>query len=170
MEQGLLQIYCQKDYVDVIYAEHFDMPNNICNIKKFLVRNGNKTRRTVKKAEKKLDRVCRDIRAGKVKKRGFNNISIMIGKGQNKSWAELEEKNKSSVEIDDDCIKCGLCVKLCPMDNLNLTDKGIVQNDNCIFCYRCVNACPKRAITTLIHKKPEVQYKGIKTNKTTESC
>lgn len=74
-----------------------------------------------------------------------------------KDW----RKNKSSVQVDNDCIKWGLCTKLCPMKNLNLTNNEIVQNNNCILCYRCVNACPKKAITVLIHKKPKVQYKGI---------
>lgn len=148
-------------YGEVIYAEHFNMPNNICNIKIFPIKNGKKIKKHIKTAEKKMNKVCKNIEAGKIKKRGFNKFSNILGKTQSELWPEIEEKNKSSVEIDEECIKCNLCVKICPMKNLISSNKGILQNDNCILCYRCVNACPKKAITVLIHKKPKKQYKGI---------
>lgn len=149
------------DYGEVIYAQHFNMPNNICNIKVFPVKNGDEIKKYIKAADKKMERVCSDLKKGKIKKQGFNKISKFIGKSQSGHWPDMEEKNKGSVKVDNDCINCNLCVKLCPMKNLSTSDKGIVQNDNCIICYRCVNACPKCAITVLIHKKPKKQYKGI---------
>ncbi len=148
-------------YGRVIYAEHFNMPNNICNSGIFPVKNGEKTKKYIKAAQKKIDRICNDLQKGKIKLRGFNKVSNIMGKGQGAYWQEIEEKNKSSVQVDEDCIKCGLCARLCPMKNLNLTTKEVVHNDNCILCYRCVNACPKKAITVLIHTKPKEQYKGI---------
>ena len=148
-------------YGKVIYAEHFNMPNNICNSGIFPVKNGEKTKKYIKTAQKKIDRICNDLQKGKIKLRGFNKVSNIMGKGQGAYWQEIEEKNKSSVQVDEDCIKCGLCARLCPMKNLNLTTKEVVHNDNCILCYRCVNACPKKAITVLIHTKPKEQYKGI---------
>lgn len=148
-------------YGEVIYAEHFNMPNNICNVKIFPIKNGEKTTKYIKSAQSKMDRVCNDIKNGKVKKRGFNKVSNIMGRSQSAYWPDIEQKNKSSVNVDDDCIKCGLCVKLCPMKNLGLGNNKIMQNDDCILCYRCVNACPKKAITVLIHKKPKKQYKGI---------
>lgn len=152
-------------YGKVIYAEHFNMPSNICNISIFPIKNGEKTKKYITAAHKKMNCICKDLEKGKVKKRGFNKISNFIGKSQSAHWPDIEEKNKSSVKIDDDCIKCGLCVKLCPMKNLNLDSKGILQNNDCILCYRCVNACPKKAITVLTHKKPKEQYKGINLSK-----
>ena len=148
-------------YGKVIYAEHFNMPNNICNSGIFSIKNGEKTKKYIKAAQKKIDRICNDLQKGKIKLRGFNKVSNIMGKGQGVHWSEIEEKNKSSVQVDEGCIKCGLCARLCPMKNLNLTTKEIVHNDNCILCYRCVNACPKKAITVLIHTKPKEQYKGI---------
>ncbi|RDY25880.1 4Fe-4S dicluster domain-containing protein [Romboutsia weinsteinii] len=152
-------------YGKVIYAEHFNMPNNICNTSIFPIKNDEKTRKYVKSANIKMNRICEDLEKGKIKKRGFNKISNLLGKSQSSYWPAIEEKNKSSVKVDEDCIKCGLCVKLCPMKNLNLDTNGILQNDDCILCYRCVNACPKKAITVLINKKPKEQYKGINLSK-----
>lgn len=148
-------------YGNVIYAEHFNMPNNICNINIFPIKNGEETKKYLKVANKKMNSVCDDLKKGKVKKRGFNKLSSFLGKSQSSHWPEIEENNKGSVKVDNDCIKCKLCVRICPMKNLDSNHKGIIQNNNCIVCYRCVNACPKKAITVLIHKKPKKQYKGV---------
>lgn len=148
-------------YGEVIYAEHFNMPNNLCNCGIFSVKNGDKIKKYIKSAEKKIERICKDLEKGKIRKRGFNKFSNIMGKCQGMHWIEIEEKNKSSVQVDDDCIKCGLCTKICPMKNLDLVNGEIVQNNNCILCYRCVNACCRKSITVLIHKKPKTQYKGV---------
>lgn len=151
-----------KGYGEVIYAEHFNMPNNICNFELFQIKNGDGIKKYLVAAEKKMNRVCKDLENGIIKKRGFNGLSHFMGKIQSAFWPAVEEKNKDSVKVNEECIKCGVCVKLCPMKNLTLSTNGVEQKNNCIICYRCVNACPKKSITVLVHKKPKVQYKGIK--------
>lgn len=151
-----------KGYGQVIYAEHFNMPNNLCNIGIFSVKNGDKTKKYIKAAEVKMDKVCKNIQKGKVITRGFNPVSKVLGKSQSAFWPKVEEKKKSSVMVDSDCINCSICVKKCPVSNLRSTERGIEHKNNCIICYRCVNSCPKKAITVLINKKPKEQYKGIK--------
>lgn len=151
-----------KNHVKVIYAEHFNMPNNICNAPIFSVKNGPAIEKCLHQAEVKMDKVCKNINEGKIKKRGFNSFSHILGLCQSSYWPAIEKKNESNIKVDNSCINCNLCVKVCPMKNLTFGPKGIEQNNNCIVCYRCVNACPKQAITVLVHKKPKVQYKGIK--------
>ncbi len=146
---------------NVIYAEHFNMPNNICNFDMFPIKNGTQTHKYLHAAEKKMNTVCKHIEKGVVKKRGFNTFSALLGKIQSTSWPAVEEKKKSSVKTDADCNRCGACVRLCPVKNLSVDESGIKQHDSCILCYRCVNACPKKAITALLNKKPKVQYKGV---------
>lgn len=148
---------CDKN---VIYAEHFNMPNNISN-SGFLPISDFERKRKKRHADKKLRRVCRDIKKGTVKRRGWNSFSQFLGKMQNSGWLEVEDKQRGSFEADSDCIKCGLCVKRCPVHNLELSENGVVQKNNCILCYRCVNICPMKAASVLIHKKPKRQYNGI---------
>lgn len=144
----------------VLYAEHFNMPNNICNLWIFPIREGER-RRKLRAADKKLDRVCSELEQGVVRLRGWSKASRLLGQVQNASWPMVEEKNRATFQADGDCTRCGLCVQLCPMHNLTLTDDGIEQRGNCILCYRCVNACPCCAATVLLHSKPQRQYRGI---------
>lgn len=144
----------------VLYAEHFSMPNNICNFFVFPMSEKEKIKKPVK-ALKKLDRICGDLQNGIVRKRGWNPFSVLLGKTQNFAYPKMEEEGKSSFRTDDTCIGCGLCVKNCPMHNLELMDGKVIQKENCTLCYRCVNLCPKQSCTVYIHKKPKKQYKGL---------
>ena len=46
----------------------------------------------------------------------------------------------------DSCIGCGLCEKLCPLNNINLEDKTPRWRNNCTHCMACISNCPVRAI------------------------
>lgn len=144
----------------VQYAEHFNMPNNISNFWLFPIRDGERIRKK-RLADKKLERVCDDIKNGIVKRRGFNSFSVLLGKVQNSHWLDIEEKQKGSFACDNDCNLCGLCVGNCPSHNLELSANGIIHKNNCILCYRCVNLCPQKSATVLLSVKPKRQYKGI---------
>ncbi len=53
-----------------------------------------------------------------------------------------------SVEISPDrCVGCGLCIDVCPLENISLTDdKAHFEGDGCISCGHCAAACPQGAI------------------------
>ena len=158
--------------IEVIYAEHFKMPNNVSNVIIFRKQSEKKLRRYVTEAEKKMFEVCRDINSGIVKKRGFSWFSQILGGIQGKSWqgsskeiypdtSSVEYKAKTGVKIRRNCNVCNLCVNSCPVYNLANINGKIKPLGNCIVCYRCVNKCPKRAVTVLYHKKPKWQYEGV---------
>jgi len=161
-----------KGHADVIYAEHFLMPNNVCNFA-LVPRTGEKTtRKKLDAAGKKLERIRRDIAQGVVKRRGFSMASRLLGLAQGIPWqgdsknafaekGSMEYRAKHGVRIDGDCTACGLCVKACPMKNLERCEGKVAHKNNCTMCYRCVNLCPQRAITVYFHKKPKWQYEGI---------
>lgn len=56
------------------------------------------------------------------------------------------------------CIGCGLCIKSCSYNALNLINKKAVVNDNCVFCGACIKACPVDAIYI---KKDKIEYKDL---------
>ena len=44
------------------------------------------------------------------------------------------------------CVACGLCEKVCPLNNITLTNGRPVWGKNCTHCMACISRCPKRAI------------------------
>lgn len=44
------------------------------------------------------------------------------------------------------CTHCGLCEKLCPMNNITLTNGTPQWKDQCVQCMACIQRCPSRAI------------------------
>ena len=48
--------------------------------------------------------------------------------------------------INEDCTSCGLCVKLCPCNNIEMNSDVPTFMRKCSQCMACVCYCPKRAI------------------------
>ena len=159
--------------IEVIYAEHFDLQQNMGNIPVWsaLFTPSIKTnQRYIQKTDAKMNIVCNNIKNGIVKKRGFSKISKILGYIQGKPWQKdtsaiaptrLEKKLTGGVRIHEDCTTCNLCVGICPMKNLMNNDGKIEHLNNCTLCYRCTNRCPQKAITVYIHRKPKWQYNGM---------
>ena len=161
-----------KNHVDVIYAEHFLMPNNVCNFALLRQTSDKKIQKQIKRAGKKLDRLCENIKRGKVVLRGFSGPSRILGKVQGVPWqgdsrnssvseGTMEYRAKHGARISQDCNSCNICVECCPMKNFENNRGVITPKDNCTLCYRCINLCPQKAVTVFFHKKPKWQYKGI---------
>ena len=49
--------------------------------------------------------------------------------------------------VDEDvCIKCGKCIKVCPVDNIQGTPPEWIHNGRCTSCLACYHYCPVHAI------------------------
>ena len=100
-----------------------------------------------KKIEEGLDRICRDIRERKKTPLSigvFDKIKMaLIGGTMGK--VVLKSDAAQNYIVNDDCIKCGICAKVCPADNITVTDR-VVFSDHCEDCYACLHNCPKNAI------------------------
>ena len=156
--------------IEVIYAEHFNMQQNMGNIPVWwtLFKPTKQSKQKyIKKTEAKMNVVCNNIKIGIIKKRGFSKISKLLGCIQGKLWQKytkdvkpvrLEKKLMNNVRIHQNCTACNICTNICPMKNL-VNNKGQIKHlNNCTICYRCVNLCPQKAITVYLHIKPKWQY------------
>lgn len=59
------------------------------------------------------------------------------------------EKNTKLACIEKDCVACGCCLSVCPLNAIQI-DRGVLARVNpelCIGCGRCAKACPAAVIT-----------------------
>lgn len=61
--------------------------------------------------------------------------------------AYLNGRKTDKFFVDDNCVKCGLCEKICPSKTIKLTETGVEwTKPRCYFCLGCINRCPQKAI------------------------
>jgi len=67
--------------------------------------------------------------------------------------------------IEEKCTGCGLCIRACPFDALEIVDKKAVVNEKCTLCGLCVGSCrfeaivlPERDRTAAVNVD---EYRGI---------
>jgi len=150
-----------KNHFNVIYAEHFFMPNNVNNLFFLSLPNQKKIKKYMTKADRKMKAVCQNIKNGIIRKRGFNAFSRALGHVQGSLMPLIEKKTLGAIRINNDCKHCLLCISICPIHNLVHEGGNIVQKNNCTICYRCMNKCPEKAISLYFKTRVKRQYHGI---------
>ncbi len=55
---------------------------------------------------------------------------------------------KNYITVEDTCIACSVCAKVCPMDNITVDKeaKTIHLGGSCISCFSCTHNCPTNSI------------------------
>lgn len=138
------------DYINRIkmvdnYVPTFDMEKEIENEGK-------------KEIEKQLATVKSDIDSSKkwilkenfLKKTAFNYM-MNRDKPFNEERLKVHiygEAIDNYIYVDDTCVQCGLCAKVCPVDNIKMSDENgkIELSDKCFMCFACLHHCPSKAI------------------------
>lgn len=59
-----------------------------------------------------------------------------------------ERKAREPVEfiaVSDDCVQCGLCAQVCPVEAIDSEDSRVTDLVKCIRCCACIKVCPQQA-------------------------
>lgn len=62
------------------------------------------------------------------------------------------------------CVGCGLCLKFCPYDAIDLIDRMAIMNEQCVHCGACIDGCKFRAIVSVdeaVPPKDLSSYSGV---------
>ena len=46
----------------------------------------------------------------------------------------------------DRCNRCGICSKICPTENITVTESAVTWGSDCTWCYACIHWCPQEAV------------------------
>lgn len=96
-----------------------------------------------KQLDELVDKICLDTLSSKE----FENKGVLGKDLLAETFSVMSRFMGKSFSVDDNCIKCGICVKNCPENNINFgKDKNIKFSNKCMLCCRCIHNCPKNAI------------------------
>lgn len=147
---GILARLLKRYGAVVVGGLHLKMPDSICD-EKALKRPLQKNIEMIREARAKIAASAESWRAGKPTREGIGPQYRIAGFfGQRLYFGHKTKHYSDKLKIDaGKCVGCGLCAKLCPMDNIVVTGGVAVPADRCTMCYRCINRCPAQAITLL---------------------
>lgn len=107
-----------------------------------------------KDVEGQLDRICADIDARKERRVELSDelLGQMEWYHKNHAPKVIDKRMALDYIVNDACIHCGICAKVCPANNITVTDGKPVFADHCEVCYACLHNCPQNAIHLPVEK------------------
>ncbi len=105
-----------------------------------------KQRKKFAKAENKLKQVSEIVRnrQNRLEKSFF--LIDWVGRMFGPVWVKGNPKEAKKFRVDDKCDGCGVCVKVCPVDNIELAGGKPEWGMVCEQCLACLQWCPQEAI------------------------
>lgn len=105
-----------------------------------------------KKTEEKLNLIINDVLSAKHYIKKDSALDRFMTWTHMKKYAyPLGIGYSESYEINDNCIGCGICSKVCPMGNISINDGKPEFSMDCSSCLACIQNCPQNAL----HMKQE---------------
>lgn len=97
---------------------------------------------------KKVKVIAEYIKSHKQGKKENNTplVSFLFSSLINKSSAKHIPEMDRKFWADEKCSKCGLCQKVCPVNNIELSDGKPAWKGHCEQCFACLQWCPPKAV------------------------
>lgn len=144
---------------------YLTMPGNY--IKMYNMKSKGTAESIIKKANSKMDSILEQIKKRENTKIDESALKC-ITKKLYSNFIEKVHTEDAKFYVTNDCSECGLCEKICPVNNITMKDGKPVWNHNCQDCMACIQLCPnkavqigKRTIRRRRYKNPYIDLKEI---------
>lgn len=98
------------------------------------------------KADTQIEKITRQIKESKPFETPRNNLQDKFMSGPVNMLFYPMFVSAKGFYADDKCISCGKCVKVCPLNNIEIKNNKPMWNKNCTHCMACISYCPTSAI------------------------
>ncbi len=128
-------------------AGHFiQMPDNFIIVSEIISEDASEL--LYNKASKDIKEIASDIESS------VSNLDIEITEDKpgrtergNLRFHKNVGKGAASFFVDENCNSCGICEKICPVDNIKLNEDGKPEWQlKCEQCLACINYCPTNSV------------------------
>ncbi len=111
----------------------------------FDLSNPQKVQKQNNNAEVQIDKVIAQLKARKMGNHATPKAPYFLRGLTDSLFGKARQTTNFYVE--ETCIGCGICVKRCPVQAIELkNNKPVWIKEQCALCLRCLHACPKFAI------------------------
>ncbi len=146
----------------MVYHGHAElkMPRNYVASDAYPMLEESEIQARIRGSKSRLDAVASTIRSGKkLKSRHVFLFETLITLPINPFWCKYKLTAKEFY-TKETCIGCGKCERLCPLNNICMTDGKPVWGDACTHCMACIGNCPTDAIEygNITQGKPRYRF------------
>lgn len=75
-------------------------------------------------------------------------------------YTGIKLNHDEGFHIDDNCVRCGICQKICPNQNIVIENGSLKFQHKCEHCVACINCCPQNAIQWKHATKRRTRYRN----------
>ena len=118
------------------------MPDNY--IPQFKIIPKEKQKKLFEAAKIKVEEIAKIINGNETKVE--KEILAPVGKIFSKKFRKSVHENDRKFNVDENCNSCGVCEKVCPVNNIIMVEDKPQWQHNCQRCLACIHLCPQKAI------------------------
>jgi len=146
------------------YGKYISFPD--CYIRWDQAHDEESQRKVFDKAKEQLGMMKQELLDEKMCVEKEGEILKVTSSLVNKVWRSRLSSINKTFKVNEDCVQCGICVKVCPTKNIKLENNMLKWDKKCQDCMACVQSCPQRAIYFNQRTRNKRRYKNPNISKT----
>ncbi|CDI48093.1 EFR1 family ferrodoxin [Clostridium tetani] len=115
--------------------------------------------------ERKIKNTVNNFIGEKYIKEKANRLRVILSKIASKHFNNYLHNLSKNLSSSEDCIRCALCLRNCPQNNITFENGHVVFHSKCMMCLRCIYICPTNEIRYKNKKIDQIQKRIIKSLK-----